>query len=520
MNAKEKRKRVMTRSIKLGHCVCDPKKPCPCPLFEEKNICQCAGEREPIDQDTSGVRLTDYVRSAGCASKIGQKDLHKVLNLLPTVTDPRLLVGIATADDAGVFQLTDDTAIVQTVDVFTPGVNDPYTFGRIAACNSLSDVYAMGGKPMTALSIIGFPIYSLPHEVMADIIKGGMEVLKEAGVILLGGHSINDEEIKFGFAVTGLIEKDSLVANSGAQPGDVVVLTKALGTGIISLADQIDKASPESVEALATSMSTLNKTAAEVMTECGAHACTDVTGFGLIGHLAQVVKESSVTVEIDTSALPLLPSVMEYAEEGMYSGANERNAEYSAPVTEYADDVPEHVKAILYDAQTSGGLLIFFPADRAEEAVTKMHDRGVSCAAIVGRATGESDGKIVIRSSIDDMTKTISEPKKENTEMTDPTDEACCTHDAPAGDGTEPIQAFKNFISSTLKPGAVDVVSKELIALALSIGVQCEPCSKMHVKKAKEMGISNEEIEETAAIAVAFGGCKALMLWMQLKKEL
>lgn len=525
MDPKEKRKRVMGRSIKLGHCVCDPKKPCPCPLFKEKNICTCAGEREPIEQDTSGVRLTDFVRAAGCASKIGQKDLHEVLKLLPEVSDPRLLVGIATADDAGVFQLTDDTAVVQTVDVFTPGVNDPRAFGRIAACNSLSDVYAMGGKPVTALSIIGFPIYSLPHDVMADIIKGGMEVLKEAGTILLGGHSINDEEIKFGFAVTGLIGKDALITNSGAKPGDVVVLTKALGTGIISLADQIDKASAESIAALSESMSTLNRIPSEIMTECGAHACTDVTGFGLLGHMAQVVKESGVTAEISTEALPLLPSVMEYAEGGMYSGANERNAEYSAPVTEFDESIPEHVRAILYDAQTSGGLLIFFPPDRVDEALQKMHDQGVQYASVIGRVTGESEGKIVIKSSLDGTAaklvktedKPLSEKDEENNAMMD---EACCTHDAPTGEAGDPIQKFKNFISSTLQPGAIDVVSKELIALALSIGVQCIPCSKMHVKKALEMGISKEEIEEAAAIAIAFGGCKSLMLWMELKKEM
>lgn len=525
MDIKEKRKRVMGRSIKLGHCVCDPRKPCPCPLFKEKNICTCAGERDTPAAAESAVRLTDYVRSAGCASKIGQKDLHLVLKQLPVVTDPRLLVGMATADDAGVFQLTPETAIVQTVDVFTPGVNDPHTFGRIAACNSLSDVYAMGGRPVTALSIIGFPIYSLPHDVMADIIKGGMEVLKEAGTILLGGHSINDEEVKFGFAVTGLIEKKDLVTNAGAKPGDVLILTKPLGTGIVSLADQIGRASPESVEAMALSMGTLNKTAAEIMTEFGARACTDVTGFGLLGHLAQVAKESGVTVEIDTGALPLLPNVLEYAEAGMYSGANERNADYSADVTEYEDGIPEHVKAILYDAQTSGGLLIFFPADKAAAALAKMHKAGVTLAAVIGRVTGSSEGRIRIRSSISELTEPLAKSESQPAPLSggkdnDMTEEACCTHDAPAGEPGDPIQKFKNFISSTLQPGSIDVVTKELIALALSIGVQCEPCSKMHIKKAKEMGISSAEIEEAAAIAVAFGGCKALMLWMSLKKDL
>ncbi|MEI6218840.1 MAG: selenide, water dikinase SelD, partial [bacterium] len=201
MDVMEKRKRVMARSIKLGHCVCDPRKPCPCPLLKEKNVCTCAGERVQSGKASGRVRLTDYVRSAGCASKIGQKDLHAVLAGLPVVQDPRILVGMATADDAGVFKLASGVTVVQTVDVFTPGVDDPYLFGRIAACNSLSDVYAMGGTPVTALSIIGFPIEKLPHAVMSDILRGGMDTLKEAGTILLGGHSINDEEIKFGFAV-------------------------------------------------------------------------------------------------------------------------------------------------------------------------------------------------------------------------------------------------------------------------------------------------------------------------------
>jgi len=240
MSTNDKRKRVMTRSIKLGHCVCDPKKPCPCPLFKEKDVCTCAGESVKIDA-AKKYKLTDFVRSAGCASKIGQKDLHKVLSMLPEVSDPRILVGTTTADDAGVFMLNEQTAIVQTVDVFTPGVDDPFLFGKIAACNSLSDVYAMGGKPVTALSVIGFPIYSLPHEAMAEIIKGGMSVLKEAGTILLGGHSINDEEVKFGFAVTGLIDPANVFYRDRACAGDVLVLTKPLGTGMLAFAAQIGR---------------------------------------------------------------------------------------------------------------------------------------------------------------------------------------------------------------------------------------------------------------------------------------
>ena len=300
MEASEKRKQVMSRSIRLGHCVCDPRKPCPCDIFKEKDVCLCAGEKIPLETDVSEAKLTDHVRSAGCASKIGQKDLHQVLDMLPTVEDPRLLVGTSTADDAGVFALTDGVTVVQTVDVFTPGVDDPYQFGRIAACNSLSDVYAMGGKPLTALSIIGFPIESLPHEVMAKILRGGMDVLKEAGAIMLGGHSINDEELKFGLAVTGIIDRDRIMTNANAQPGDALVLTKPLGTGIISLAHQVGIAPTGAMDAVATSMTTLNRVAAEQMVEHGANACTDVTGFGLLGHLCQMVEESGVTAEIDS----------------------------------------------------------------------------------------------------------------------------------------------------------------------------------------------------------------------------
>ena len=291
----------------------------------------------------------------GCASKIGQKDLHKVLDMLPVVNDSRLIVGTATADDAGVFELTPDVTIVQTVDVFTPGVDDPFLFGRIAACNSLSDVYAMGGKPVTALSVIGFPIYSLSHEVMADIIKGGMEVLSEAGAILLGGHSINDEEIKFGFAVTGMIGKTGIITNAGARPGDSLVLTKPLGTGIISLASQIDRAPPGSVEAITLSMSTLNRPASEIMVRHGATACTDVTGFGLLGHLCHIVSASNVTAEIWYDCLPMFAGVRECAEQGMFSGANERNAEFSLDVTTFEDGISDEMKAVLFDAQTSGG---------------------------------------------------------------------------------------------------------------------------------------------------------------------
>jgi selenide,water dikinase len=522
----------MARSIKIGHCVCDPRQSCPCSLFKEKNVCTCAGERVPLEEAGTKIRLTEYVRHAGCASKVSQKDLHEVLKKLPAVEDPRLIVGTATADDAGVFELSPETLVVQTVDVFTPGVDDPRTFGRIAACNSLSDVYAMGGRPVTALSIIGFPVERLPLGVMSEIIRGGMDVLAEADAVLLGGHSINDEEVKFGFAVTGLVRREDLVTNAGAKPGDVLVLTKPLGTGIVSLAAQVGRASPESVAAAERAMTTLNRTAAEIMVRHGATACTDVTGFGLVGHLAQMASESKVTAEIWSDALPLFPGVPDYVRQGLYSGANERNAEYSASWTEFAEGISEETKAVLYDAQTSGGLLIAFPRGQAVEALEDMKRSGLADAAIIGRVAGPSAGKIVVRSvpaeggdaekspppmgpaSQPDggilviresaMTKPVKDPHEE-----------CCAEGSGSPDLA--LGMFQDFMGTALKPGAIDVVTKELIAVALSLAVNCVPCSKIHLQKARDMGISDKELEEAAAIATAFGGCRAMMLWNELK---
>ncbi len=524
----------MARSIKIGHCVCDPRQSCPCALFKEKNVCTCAGERVPLEGPEKEVRLTEYVRHAGCASKVSQKDLHEVLKKLPAVEDPRLIVGTATADDAGVFELTRDILVVQTVDVFTPGVDDSYTFGRIAACNSLSDVYAMGGRPITALSVIGFPVERLPLEVMADIIRGGMDVLAEAETILLGGHSINDEEVKFGFAVTGLVNAAGIVTNAGAKPGNRLVLTKPLGTGIVSLAAQVGRASPESIAAAERSMTTLNRKAAEIMVKHGATACTDITGFGLLGHLAQMVVESKAAAEIWCDELPLFPGVPDYVRQGFYSGANERNADYSASWTEFSDEISEEMKAVLYDAQTSGGLLIAFPQEKAFEALEDMRKSGLQNAAVIGRITGTSSGEIRVEKSPAEGTRYEKGPSArgliiEDRQEIQPTrgllmtkhdanqHEECC---AP-GSGTPDLSLdiFQNFMGTALKPGALDVVTKELIAVALGLAVNCVPCSKIHIKKARDMGIGEKELEEAAAIATAFGGCRAMMLWNELKKE-
>ena len=252
----EKRKRIMQRSIMLGHCICNPKQGCPCELFKEKNVCLCAGER--LVDAMEDVELTKFVENAGCASKINQNDLKKVLAGLPEISDPRVLVSSNTCDDAGVYQMDGDTALVQTVDVFTPNVDDAYTFGQIAAANSLSDVYAMGGKPLVALSVIGFPIEKLSHKVMSQIMRGGLDKMNEAGVPVVGGHSINDQDIKFGFAVTGTVIPSSMITNNKAQPGDVLVLTKPIGVGVISFAKQMDRASESAMASISHSMAAMD----------------------------------------------------------------------------------------------------------------------------------------------------------------------------------------------------------------------------------------------------------------------
>jgi selenide,water dikinase len=526
-----KRKRVMARSMRLGHCVCDPRKACPCDTFRDYDVCTCAGERladalaerEPRQEP---VRLTRHVSHAGCASKINADDLRRVLAGLPEVSDPRLLVGAATADDAGVFKLTDETTVVQTVDVFTPCVDDPYLFGQIAACNSVSDVYAMGGRPVTALSIVGFPIEMLPHEVMQTMLRGGLDKLAEAGVVCVGGHSINDQEVKFGFAVTGLVEADAMVTNAGARPGDALVLTKPLGTGIVALAAQIDRASPQALEAAACSVSTLNRIPAELMVELSAHACTDVTGFGLVGHLAEVVRESGVTAELWWDALPLLPDVWDYVKAGILSGAAERNRSFAERLLD-ADGVPEEAMAVVCDAQTSGGLLVAMPPEAAAEYVARLHAAGVSDAAVVGRITEKSGGRILIRKrgeaamAPDDTAKkpaaadACCAPEAEPAGAAD----ACCAGGAEAT-ATDAAGAHRQFMGAAVAPGAIDVVTKELITIGLSVLARCEPCIKLHLPKARKMGITPEEIQEVAWMAIAMGGAPVLMFWNQASKGL
>ncbi|MHC4243587.1 MAG: selenide, water dikinase SelD [Planctomycetota bacterium] len=525
----ERRKRVMQRSIKLGHCICDPKKPCPCDIFKEKNICLCAGER--LESPTGPIELTKLVEKAGCASKIDQAFLKQVLKDLPAVNDPRVLVGVPAGDDAGIYDMDDGRALVQTVDVFTPSVDDPYMFGQVAAANSVSDIYAMGGTPMTAVSVLGFPVRKVPDRAMNEILSGGIDKMNEAGAAIIGGHSINDSEIKAGFAVTGIIDKDKIVTNANAQKGDVLVLTKPLGTGIVAFTSQIGRAdNPESVKASAQSMITLNKTASQLMVKFGAHACTDVTGFSLCGHLSEMALSSGVDVEVIWDKIPLFPGVLEYAAAGILPGAIERNKESCSKNIKPVESLPQEMVDICYDAQTSGGLLIAIAQKDADDFLKALHDEGISAAAIIGKVSGKGSGLVNITT---DGSRKIPSPQPEQklqeTSAAQPqTEEVPCCADAvssagPAtGQGSDiaKIKAkFTDFLGSASAPHGLDAYTKQAMSIALSVALRCEPCLKMHLKKAKEKGFTQDEIDEAAWMGISFGGSPTMVFYEQLKNS-
>jgi len=542
----EKRQRVMERSRRLGVCICDPKKTCPCDLFREKDLCLCAGER--LDPTPGPVRLTTLVDQPGCASKIDQAFLRSVLQRLPLIDDPRVLVGVPAGDDAGVFRLEGDLALVQTVDVFTPVVDDPHLFGQIAAANSVSDIYAMGGRPLTALSILAFPARTLPDQVMLDILRGGQDKMQEARVAVIGGHSIDDSRIMAGFAVTGLIQPSRIVANAAAQPADVLILTKPLGTGIISFAAQLGRADPHDLAAAARSMATLNNLAAQLMLEFDAHACTDVTGFGLFGHLAEMARASAVDVRLLLDDLPLLPGVWPAVAQGILPGGIERNRESSAPqIVPQAHVLPEMLD-IGFDAQTSGGLLIAVAPERAAPFLRRLHDAGVSDAAVIGTVLGRGSGQVFVATTgrrpwtapppapgqkpslvAPAAVRPAEEPQSGSAQC-------CCApagtnaaaenaaaplHVPPAGSPVRQVQQrFSAFLQQADAPAALDARTKQALALALSVLARCEPCLKIHLRQARKMGLSPDEIDEAAWLAIAFGGSPVMMFYNQAKEAL
>ena len=313
------------------------------------------------------------------------------------LSDPNLIVGLDSPDDAGVYKLTDDLAIIQTVDFFTPIVDDPYDFGRIAAANALSDVYAMGGRPITAMNLVCFPIKTMDISVLREILRGGIDKLKEAEVILVGGHSVEDPELKYGLSVTGVIHPEKVVLKAGVRPGDSLILTKPLGTGIINTAIKAGMASKGQVTEVIEQMATLNKRASELMQEIGVHACTDVTGFGLLGHAGEMIQNSGVGIEIDTSSIPIFHRAIEFAQMGLVPGGTYRNRDFRASMVEFATDVPEWVPDILFDPQTSGGLLLSLSSEKTTDLFGKLHEAGHKQASIIGKVLTKPKGKIIIR---------------------------------------------------------------------------------------------------------------------------
>jgi selenide,water dikinase len=298
------------------------------------------------------------------------------------------------AEDAGVYKLTDDLAIVQTTDFFTPIVDDPFDFGQIAVANSLSDVYAMGGKPITALNVVCFPKDKMDFSILHKVLEGGLAKMHEAGVILLGGHTVDDPELKYGLTVTGTIHPKDVVHNNTAKPGDVLILTKPIGTGIISTAIKGGSASKQAIAAVVKSMTTLNRAASETMLEVGVNASKDVTGFGLLGHACEMIQGTKVGMEINAAAVPIFPEAIEYYNSGMVPGGLMRNRDFRKDMVDFDPALPQFLQDILFDPQTSGGLLIAVPAPKAPALLKKLHSQGVKSAAIIGKVVGEHKGRI------------------------------------------------------------------------------------------------------------------------------
>lgn len=317
-----------------------------------------------------------------------------MLRHLPkNVPDPNLLVGLDTSDDAGVYKINDETALVQTLDYFTPIVDDPYMFGQIAAANALSDVYAMGGKPITVMNIVGFPISTLDKSILADILAGSSDKVRESGAVLVGGHSIDDQEPKFGLSVTGTIHPDRIRANIGAKPGDKLILTKPIGVGILTTAIKRDLLNKEEIDEVSTVMATLNKKAAEAMANYSVNACTDITGFGLLGHTLEVAKGSGVGITVTHKNVPVLSKTRELAEQNVIPGGTKKNHQWLVEDVDYDSNISELDQLILCDAVTSGGLLISLPGEEAEALQRDLQASGVQ-SAIIGEVTSENKGRI------------------------------------------------------------------------------------------------------------------------------
>ena len=346
--------------------------------------------------DSTDIKLTRYTHGLGCACKLRPQMLESILRKIPVPSDERILVGTDTSDDAAVFRLDNRTAIVQTVDFFTPIVDDPFQFGAIAAVNSLSDIYAMGASPLFALNIVGFPSNRLPAAVLESILSGAVHICDLAGIAVIGGHTVDDTEPKFGLAVTGLVHPEKILTNRRARPGDRLILTKPIGTGILSTALKQGLLDDALTARLVATMMQLNKIASEIMQLHGASACTDITGFGLLGHLMEMMLASKTSAEIETAAVPLLEGAHRLAASGVIPGGTRDNMDFTAPRVSYDDGISETARLLLNDAQTSGGLLISAEPQRARSIIDDLEKNDIIAAAI-GHVIMDTEPRIFVR---------------------------------------------------------------------------------------------------------------------------
>ena len=316
---------------------------------------------------------------------------------MPLVSDPKLVTGYEHAEDAGVYKISDDLALVQTVDFFTPTVDDPFTFGQIAAVNAMNDIYAMGGTPLTAMNIVCFPVKTMDKSVLRDVLRGGLDKMREAGVLLVGGHSVEDNEIKYGLSVTGTIHPDRVLFNRGARAGDRLILTKPLGTGIVATAIKAGAVGQALIEQATRCMTTLNKKAAELMIAAGnIHSCTDITGFGFLGHACETIEGSDVGLRIEAARIPILEGVRDLVESGYLPGGLYRNRNYRLHQVEKAPSCPDWIFDVCFDPQTAGGLFFSLPSGKAEPLAEAMRRAGITDAAVVGDVVADHSGKILL----------------------------------------------------------------------------------------------------------------------------
>jgi len=342
------------------------------------------------------VKLTGYTQGLGCACKLRPQELEKILKEFPVPSDPRILVDLRNSDDAAVYRINDTTALVQTVDFFTPIVDDPYDFGAIAAANALSDIYAMGARPVFALNIVGFPSNRLPMEVLREILRGANDVAREAGISIIGGHTIDDPEPKFGLVVSGLAHPENIWTNAGAGEHDAIILTKPIGTGILTTALKRGLLDEPTRSALVRSMSELNGKAAQILADYTVRACTDVTGFGLIGHLSEISVASKTDMALFAGEVPLLNETENFAAAGVIPGGSLNNLEHYSKFVTWDEDISRTTQIILCDAQTSGGLLFTVAPEEKDQVILAMKNAGIDSAAHIGNCTGRGSGKITV----------------------------------------------------------------------------------------------------------------------------